>query len=148
MMDVLEEENSPKDILHNLGHGDSRVLGLARRDGNRLGTTVYDILSAIRTARYQGYAAQPLTRERSSDKDGREPADAADERSSRNMPVLGTNVAALGVAATVDDNAHDNENLTGCQLAGCGFACSTSSKLLLTTIVMTLRRLSQYSSCS
>lgn len=42
---VLEKEDSPEDVLHDLGHGLCRVLGLTGRDGNGLGTTVCRTLS-------------------------------------------------------------------------------------------------------
>lgn len=38
---VLEEENSPKDILHHLGHGLRRVLSLAGGNGDGFGTTIW-----------------------------------------------------------------------------------------------------------
>lgn len=39
---VLEEEDSPKDILHHLGHGFRRVLGLTGCNGDGFGTTIWE----------------------------------------------------------------------------------------------------------
>lgn len=108
---VLEEENSPKDILHHLGHGLCRVLGLAGGNGDGFGTTIWEILSVGCTDLTQSSCA--LTGERSSDKDRGKAADATNKRSSRDMPIFTTNVMALSIATAVDNDAHDNEDHNG-----------------------------------
>jgi hypothetical protein len=47
----------------------------------------------------------------SRDKDGCEAPDASDKRSSWDMPVLASNVVAIFISSTVDDDSEDDEDL-------------------------------------
>lgn len=59
---------------------------------------------------------QVLTRKRGRDENRGKTADAANEWGARDVPVFGANVTALSVAAAVDNDTHDNEDLNESQL--------------------------------
>lgn len=52
-----------------------------------------------------------LTGKGSRHKNRGEATDAADKRSTRDMPILTTNIVAIAVATTIDDDAHYNKDL-------------------------------------
>lgn len=52
-----------------------------------------------------------LTGKRGSDKDRGETTDSAHERGTWDVPVFTSDVSSLGISTTVDDDAHNNEDL-------------------------------------
>lgn len=60
-----------------------------------------------------------LTGKRSSDKNRGKATNTTNKWSTGDMPVFAANVMSAGVAAAVDNDAHDNENLENCEPKGC-----------------------------
>lgn len=58
------------------------------------------------------------------------------------MPIFTSDVSSVGISTTVDNDAHNNEDLT--KISDRDLTIDLPE---LTTMVMTLSKLSQYSSC-
>jgi hypothetical protein len=82
-----------------------------------------------------------LTCERCCYEDRGEATNAIHERCLWDVPIVGTEVLVGGVTSTVHSNAKDDEDLRTVSNT------QTSDSVQLTVMVITLRRLNQYSSC-
>lgn len=133
----IEEQDSPEDVAHDFGDCSCWVFGFACGDCDGFGSSIYRFSAMVQ----KGKIDLIPTRECGCHENRSKASNTTNKGSVADKPIVTADIPMLSICATIDGNTKDNKYLRPSKILQ-----DQEQRTRLTMMVMTLSKLSQYSS--